>query len=129
MTGDAMPGAIVEARTYDDARGRKHLTLATRSDLGIEAQVTAQGATWLDRQLMAKEPDVGSAGFGVAAREAMERRIDHLVGEGLARRQGQRVIFARDLLNTLRQRDLMQLYQSSPPRPGCFIALRRKVNM
>ena len=106
MTGDAVPGAIVEARTYDDARGSKHLTLAIRSDLGIEAQVTAQGATWLDRQLVAKEPDVGSAGFGVAAREAMQRRIDHLVGEGLARRQGQRVIFARDLLNTLRQRDL-----------------------
>jgi type IV secretory pathway VirD2 relaxase len=31
MTGDAAPGAIVEARTYDDAQGRKHLTLATRS--------------------------------------------------------------------------------------------------
>ena len=32
----------------------------------------------------------------------MERRVDHLAGEGLARRQGQRVIFARDLLNTLK---------------------------
>jgi len=47
MTGDAAPGAIVEARTYDDAHGRKHLTLATRSDLSIEAQVTARGATWI----------------------------------------------------------------------------------
>jgi hypothetical protein len=106
MTGDAAPGAIVEARAYDDAQGRKHLTLATRSDLIIEAQVTAQGATWLDRQLIAKDSEVSSAGFGIATREAMERRIDHLVGEGLARRQGQRVIFARDLLNTLRRRDL-----------------------
>ena len=101
MTGDAAPGAIVEARTYDDAQGRKHLTLATRSDLSIEAQVTAQGATWIDRQLIARDSEVSSAGFGIAARDAMERRIDHLVGEGLARRQGQRVIFARDLLNTL----------------------------
>ena len=106
MTGDAAPGAIVEARTYDDAQGRKHLTLATRSDLSIEAQVTAQGATWIDRQLIAQGSEISSAGFGIAARDAMERRIDHLVGEGLARRQGQRVIFARDLLNTLRQRDL-----------------------
>lgn len=106
MTGDAAPSAIVEARTYDDAQGRKHLTLATRSDLSIEAQVNAQGATWLDRQLIAKDSQVSSAGFGIAAREAMERRIDHLAGEGLARRQGQRVIFARDLLNTLRRRDL-----------------------
>lgn len=106
MTGDAIPGAIVEARTYEDAQGRKHLSLATRSDLSIEAQISAQGATWIDRQLMARDPEISSAGFGIAARDAMERRIDHLVDEGLARRQGQRVIFARDLLNTLRQRDL-----------------------
>jgi hypothetical protein len=36
----------------------------------------------------------------------MDRRIDHLAGEGLARRQGQRVVFARDLINTLRRREL-----------------------
>jgi type IV secretory pathway VirD2 relaxase len=106
MTGDAAPGAIVEARTFADAKGRNHLTLATRSDLPIEAQVSAQGATWIDRQLMARDSEISSTGFGLAARDAMERRIDHLVSEGLARRQGQRIIFARDLLNTLRQRDL-----------------------
>ena len=55
MTGDAAPGAIVEARTYDDAQGSKRLSLATRSDLSIEAQVTAQGATWIDRQLVARD--------------------------------------------------------------------------
>lgn len=106
MTGDAAPGAIVEARTYDDVQGRKHLTLATRSDLSIEAQVTAQGATWIDRQLIARDSEVSNAGFGIAARGAMERRVEHLVGEGLARRQGPRVILARDLLNTLRRREL-----------------------
>jgi type IV secretory pathway VirD2 relaxase len=106
MTGDAAPGAIVEARTYDDAQGGKRLSLATRSDLSIEAQVTARGATWLDRQLIPRDPEISSTGFGNAARDAMERRIDYLVSEGLARRRGQRVIFARDLLNTLRQRDL-----------------------
>jgi hypothetical protein len=36
----------------------------------------------------------------------LERRADHLVAEGLARRQGQRVTFARDLLTTLRNREL-----------------------
>jgi hypothetical protein len=36
----------------------------------------------------------------------MQRRIDHLASEGLARRQGRRVVFARDLLDTLRRRDL-----------------------
>ena len=106
VTGDARPGAIVETRTYDDAGGRKRLSLATRSDLTIEAQISAQGATWIDRQLLAKGSPLGAGGFGAEVREAMDRRVDYLIEEGLARRQGQRVIFARDLLETLRRRDL-----------------------
>jgi type IV secretory pathway VirD2 relaxase len=106
MTGDAAPGAIVEARCYDDAQGRKRLSLATRSDLSIEVQVTAPGATWIDRQLLARDSIIASGGFGSEVREAMDRRVDYLTGEGLARRQGARVIFARDLLNTLRRREL-----------------------
>ena len=43
MTGDAKPGAIVETRAYEDANGRRRLSLATRSDLPIEPQVTARG--------------------------------------------------------------------------------------
>jgi hypothetical protein len=45
MTGDAPVGAIVEARAYNDTNGRRRLSLATRSDLSVEAQVTASGAT------------------------------------------------------------------------------------
>ncbi len=106
MTGDARPGAIVEARAYEDAGGRERLSLATRSDFTIEAQITAPGATWIDRQLLAREPATGGGGFGAEVREAMDRRVDHLIEEGLARRQGQRVVFARDLLDTLRRREL-----------------------
>jgi hypothetical protein len=36
----------------------------------------------------------------------MDRRIDHLARNGMAERQGQRVVFARDLINTLRQQEL-----------------------
>jgi type IV secretory pathway VirD2 relaxase len=106
MTGDAAPGAIVEVRAYEDAGGRKRLSLAVRSDLPIEAQVTADGATWLDRQLLAREPATSVGGFGAQVRDAMSRRIDHLAAEGLARRQGQQVVFSRDLLKTLRRREL-----------------------
>ena len=106
MTGDAQPGAIVEARAFEDANGRKRLSLAIRSDFSLQQQVTASGATWLDRQILAREPIATGGGFGAEVREAMDRRIDHLVGEGFARRQGQRIIFARDLLDTLRRREL-----------------------
>jgi type IV secretory pathway VirD2 relaxase len=106
LTGDAARGAIVEARSYEDAQGRRRLSLATRSDISLQQQIAAPGATWLDRQLLAREPVVSGGGFGAEVAEAMERRVEHLAGEGLARRQGQRVIFSRDLLNTLRRREL-----------------------
>jgi len=106
LTGDARPGAIVEARAYEDANGRQRLSLATRSDLTIEAQISAPGATWIDRQLLAKDPALSAGGFGAEVREAMDRRIDHLAQQGMAERQGQRVMFARDLINTLRCQDL-----------------------
>ena len=106
VTGDAKPGAVVEMRAYEDGQGRKRSSLATRSDLAIEAQVSAPGATWIDRQLLAKETKLSGSGFGAEVREAMDRRLEHLAEEGLVRRQGQRVIFARDMLDALRKRDL-----------------------
>ena len=106
MTGDAKPGAIVEARFYDDAGGGKRQSLATRSEVTVETQVAAPGATWIDRRLLAKDFALSSGGFGGEVHEAMDRRIDYLVEQDLARQQGPRVIFARDLLTTLRRRDL-----------------------
>lgn len=103
---DAAPGTIVELRRFDDAVGRQRIALAVRSDLPIEAQVHAGGATWLDRQLVAREPASLGSGFGREVRDAMDARIEHLIRDGLAKRQGQRVIFVRDLLDTLRQREL-----------------------
>jgi type IV secretory pathway VirD2 relaxase len=106
MTGDSPPGAVVETRAYQDAKGHQRLALAVRSDLTVEAQATAPGATWIDRQLLTRDPTIGNTGFGAEVRAAMEVRVDHLAAEGFARRQGQRVIFTRDLLATLRRREL-----------------------
>ena len=93
---------------YEDGQGpARRSSLATRSDLDLEAQVTAPGATWIDRQLLAREPSrYAMGGFGARGARGDGRRVEHLAGEGLARRQGQRVIFARDLLDTLRTREL-----------------------
>jgi len=106
-TGDASIGAIVEARGFEDANRRRRLALLVRSDLGLAAQVSASGATWLDRQAVTRERlPLASSGFGADAAAALERRAEHLIGEGLARRQGQRIVFAQDLLETLRRREL-----------------------
>jgi len=105
--GDSAPGSIVELRKFDDARGQRRVALAVRSDLDIDAQVTATGATWLDRQNIAREPvALSEGGFGAEVRQAMSARAEHLVEQGLAERQGQRISFGRNLIDTLRRREL-----------------------
>lgn len=67
--------------------------------------MTAPGATWLDRTLR-EPPPLAGGGFGPEVRQALDARAEHLASEGLARRQGQRAVFARELLETLRRREL-----------------------
>jgi type IV secretory pathway VirD2 relaxase len=68
---DTSPGGIVELRPFVDVTGRPRVALAVRSDLPIDEQVHARGATWLDRQLVAREQaSLSSCGFGREAREA-----------------------------------------------------------
>ncbi len=105
--GDGPLGSIVELRRFEDAQGRARVALAVRSDLDLGMQVRASGATWIDRQFVAREPaPLGSGGFGAEVRTAMESRTEHLIEQGLARRQGQQVIYTRNLLKTLRGREL-----------------------
>ncbi|WP_423416178.1 DUF3363 domain-containing protein [Hyphomicrobium sp. B1] len=105
--GDSAPGSIVELRKFDDAQGQRRVAIAVRSDLDIDRQVTATGATWLDRQNIAREPAaLSEGGFGAEVRQALDRRADHLVGQGFGERHGQRVTFNRGLIDTLRRREL-----------------------
>jgi type IV secretory pathway VirD2 relaxase len=105
--GDSAPGSIVELRKFDDAQGQRRVAIAVRSDLDIDRQITATGATWLDRQNIAREPAaLSEGGFGAAVRDAVDRRADHLVGQGFGERHGQRVTFNRGLIDTLRRREL-----------------------
>jgi type IV secretory pathway VirD2 relaxase len=117
--GDSAPGSIVELRKFDDAQGRRRVALAVRSDLSIEAQVAAPGATWLDRQAVAREPlALGETGFGAEVRDAMERRAGHLIEQGLAERQSRGVVFARNLIGTLRRREVEALGQKLAGETG-----------
>ena len=105
--GDSAPGSIVELRRFDDTKGQRRVAMAVRSDLTIEQQITATGATWLDRQAIAREPvALGGGGFGAEVREAMDRRAEHLIAQGLAERQSRGVSFSRNLIETLRRREL-----------------------
>ena len=105
--GDGPIGGIVELRRFEDARGRQRVALAVRSDLSLDQQVTAEGATWLDRRLVAREGnELSRAGFGAEVRDALDRRIDTLAEQGLARRDGDEVTIGRNLVGTLRGREV-----------------------
>ena len=101
-------GGIVEVRRFGGPQdARPTLVLATRSDLDLRAQITAPGATWLDHRLVEREPmPLSMGGFGRETRDALQARAEHLADQGLGRRQAQRIILQRDLLSTLRRREL-----------------------
>lgn len=101
-------GGIVATRTLEAAgRSRSSLVLNFRSDITLEAEVTASEATCLDHQLLVREKSpLSEAGFGREVREDLRARIDHLASEGLVRKEGSPVTFARDLLDRLRRREI-----------------------
>ncbi|MBB2199710.1 DUF3363 domain-containing protein [Gluconacetobacter sp. 1c LMG 22058] len=109
-TGDGSMGSVVELRAFDDRKGQRRVALAVRSDLSIENQVTARGASWLDRQAVARDPvALGQAGFGAEVREAMERRAELLIEQGLAERRAQGIVLARNLIGKLRDREVHEV--------------------
>ena len=101
-------GGIVELRRFGGPEDpNPTLRLAHRSDLDLRDQIAAPGATWLDHRLVERRPmPLAMGGFGREVREAIDARAEHLAGEGLARREGQRILLRRHLLATLRRREL-----------------------
>jgi len=92
-------------RQYDTQR-LGGVSVKLRSHLPIERQARAIGATWLDQQLIGGGKALGDLGFGSEVREALQQRSDFLVEQGLAEKRGQRIVLARSLLATLRNREL-----------------------
>jgi type IV secretory pathway VirD2 relaxase len=101
-----VPVDLPEQGRQHDARRLGDVSVELRTPLPLEQQVRAVGATWLDQQLIGGNRELSDQGFGKEVREALRQRADFLVEQGLAERQGQRVVLARNLLATLRGREL-----------------------
>lgn len=103
----AVPPHLLQRVRQQGAQKDAGHAVELRSHLPLEQQIQAVGSTWLDRALVVSGlPQPVDQGFGAQVREAMSQRVDFLVGEGLAERRGQRVVLARNLLVTLRDREL-----------------------
>ena len=69
----------------------------------------AEGATWLDRELVAAAPvPLRGAGIGREVRDALTRRRQWLVEQELARRDQDRITYRGDMLRLLQQRELIR---------------------
>lgn len=100
-------------------RARNPVNLAVVSWQRLEDLPHAVGATWLDRQLIAKLPEaLGPSGMGAEVEVAMRARRQWLMEQGLAREDGGRVLYARDLLQALERRELTQAVAEIVSRTG-----------
>ncbi|MBL4595876.1 MAG: DUF3363 domain-containing protein [Robiginitomaculum sp.] len=71
---------------------------------------SADGATWLDRKLLSKEPlEYRDKGFGTEANRALRLRQQWLIREELMTEQGGQLIVRRKLLETLQRRELSRV--------------------
>ncbi|HEP6426277.1 TPA: relaxase/mobilization nuclease and DUF3363 domain-containing protein [Burkholderia cenocepacia] len=93
-------------REYDAQRLGGGVAVELKSHLPIERQARVIGATWLDHQLIGGGKGLGDLGFGGEVKDALRQRADFLAEQGLAEHRGQRVVLARNLLATLRGREL-----------------------
>lgn len=105
-TTDGKVGAIVELRGFVNQAGEERRALVVRSDMALEAQVHAEGATWLDRQILKRSVQDGVGGFGADIAKAATERVDVLVKRGLGERRGGGVRLSPNLLATLEAREL-----------------------
>ncbi|WP_186192813.1 relaxase/mobilization nuclease domain-containing protein [Burkholderia gladioli] len=114
-----IPDNLAErGRQYDAQRLGGGVAVELKSHLSIEQQARVIGATWLDQQLIGGGKGLGDLGFGAEVKDALRQRADFLAGQGLAEHRGQRVVLARNLLATLRGRDLAKAGQDIAGETG-----------
>jgi type IV secretory pathway VirD2 relaxase len=114
-----VPGDLTErGRQYDAQRLGGGVAVELKSHLPIERQARVIGATWLDQQLIGGGKGLGDLGFGAEVKDALRERADFLAEQGLAEHRGQRVVLARNLLATLRGRELAKAGQDIAGETG-----------
>jgi type IV secretory pathway VirD2 relaxase len=103
-----IPDDIAERGMAYDAPGRpKDFATRTLSTLDLDHQVGSDGATWLDRELVAdKRTPLGELGFGREVSDALQRRAERLVEIGLATDNGKAITIPRGAVAALERQEV-----------------------
>ncbi|WP_227283953.1 DUF3363 domain-containing protein [Boseongicola sp. H5] len=103
---------------HDLKRDGRDARLKLLSPIPLRQQVTHDGATWLDRELTARQPlSVAAHGFGREVNEALDRRAQRLVDMGHAT--------ARDGHISIPQKTVAVLERREVERVGKALAAER----
>jgi hypothetical protein len=103
-----VPKDIVErGQAYDLSHGGDGLRIRTLSAIGLDRQIASDGATWLDRQIIAEDrSEIRDSGFGRDVNKAISRRARRLVEMGLAIAKDGNVRVPVDTVATLERREV-----------------------
>jgi type IV secretory pathway VirD2 relaxase len=98
---------VERAEAYERAiAARTPVGIETLSARPIERLPAHDGATWLDRELIAEAPAPLGRGFGAEVASAMEKRRHWLIAQGLAERDATHIRYRTGMLAELEQREL-----------------------
>jgi type IV secretory pathway VirD2 relaxase len=105
---------VERAMAYERVRATRAPAVVTvLSPLSLERQVRTDGATWLDGELVRRDPEpLRDAGFGRETKQALERRRVWLIAQDLAREEQSRTIYRANLLAVLRRREMTRAGQA-----------------
>jgi type IV secretory pathway VirD2 relaxase len=107
----------------------------------LEQEATSNAPSWLDRQLLGEDPaEIARHGFGAEVRQAMIRRQQWLIEQGLAEPQGDAILYRSDMDQRLRRAELRSAaarlsrdleLDFAEPVPGERISgvCRRRINL
>ena len=103
-----VPKNIVErGQAYDLSQGGDGLRIRTLSAVGLDRQIASDGATWLDRQIIAEDrSEIRDSGFGREVNKAISHRARRLVEMGLATAKDGHVLVPVDTVATLERREI-----------------------
>jgi hypothetical protein len=100
---------VLRAERHEQSQSRSRpVHIETLSSLPIEKQLKAVGATWLDHELAGAQTEARNAGFGHEMRQALGRRRQWLIAEGLAREEGGRTVYPAGMIAELQRRDIVR---------------------
>ncbi|MEQ1756165.1 MAG: relaxase/mobilization nuclease RlxS [Micropepsaceae bacterium] len=90
--------------------GQALVAVEVLSPTRVEHQIKADGATWLDHQLVSAEPSgVRDSGFGREVKSALAQRRQWLIEQGLAEERQDQTVYRSNLVAILRRRELTQV--------------------